>query len=116
MTAPMYVSSSTRMVKHSRRLNQQQRHAQILALLRREGTVRIATLAETFDVTTETARRDLDALGKNGALKRLYGGGAGRSLIDEPGIDVRGRAKVAQRASIGATAADMIAPGAALLI
>jgi predicted ArsR family transcriptional regulator len=42
------------------KLTQQGRHAQILALLRHEGTVRIATLAETFAVTTETARRDLD--------------------------------------------------------
>jgi DeoR family transcriptional regulator, glycerol-3-phosphate regulon repressor len=104
------------MPKKQRRLNQQERHAQILALLRREGTVRIATLAEAFNVTTETARRDLDALGKGGALKRTYGGGAGRSLIDEPGIGVRSQARASQRALIGATAASMVAPGDALMI
>jgi DeoR/GlpR family transcriptional regulator of sugar metabolism len=49
------------------RLSQKARHAQILALLRRDGVVRIATLAQTFDVTTETARRDLDALAATGA-------------------------------------------------
>ena len=37
------------------RLGQQERHAQLLALLRREGTVRIATLAKVFDVTTDRA-------------------------------------------------------------
>src|SRR3954466_7586569 len=104
------------MPRKQRRLNQQERHAQILALLRREGTVRIATLAEAFDVTTETARRDLDALGKNGALKRTYGGGAGRSLIDEPGVGVRSQARAAQRGLIGVTAASMIAAGDALMI
>ena len=102
--------------KKTRRLNQEERHAQILALLQREGTVRIATLAEAFDVTTETARRDLDALGKNGALKRTYGGGAGRSLIDEPGIGVRSQARALQRASIGVAAARLVAPGDALMI
>ena len=78
--------------------------------------MRIATLAEAFDVTTETVRRDLDALGRSGALKRTYGGGAGRSLIDEPGIGIRSRAKATERALIGATAARMVAPGDALMI
>ena len=50
------------MARRKQRLTQQERHAQILALLRHEGTVRIATLARAFDVTTETARRDLDDL------------------------------------------------------
>ena len=58
------------MGRRKQRLSQQQRHAQLLALLRREGTVRIATLAKVFDVTTETARRDLDDLAQSGALKR----------------------------------------------
>ncbi len=77
----------------------------MLALLRREGTVRIATLAKVFDVTTETARRDLDELALGGALKRTYGGGASRSLIDEPGIGIRRRAHAAERGLIGAAAA-----------
>ena len=98
------------------RLTQQERQAQVLALLRRQGAVRIATLARTFAVTTETARRDLDALARSGALQRTYGGGAGRSLIDEPGIDIRGRARAAQRARIGACAAALVEPGDALMI
>ena len=99
-----------------RRLTQQQRHAQIVALLRREGTVRIATLADLFDVTTETARRDLDELADAGALNRTYGGGASRSLTDEPGIGERGRARHAERARIGAAAATQVAQGDALMI
>jgi predicted DNA-binding transcriptional regulator YafY len=83
------------------RLSQHDRQAKLLALLRREGTVRIATLAKVFDVTTETARRDLDELARSGALKRTYGGGASRSLIDEPGIGIRSRAHAAERGLIG---------------
>lgn len=104
------------MGRRKQRLSQPQRHAQLLALLRREGTVRIATLAKAFDVTTETARRDLDELAQSGALKRTYGGGASRSLIDEPGIGVRSRAHSAERGLIGAIAAGMVEPGDALMI
>ena len=58
------------MTRRKPRLSQSERHTQLLALLRREGTVRIATLAKVFGVTTETARRDLDELAQSGALKR----------------------------------------------
>ena len=104
------------MSRRRQRLGQQERHAQLLALLRREGTVRIATLAKVFDVTTETARRDLDELAAAGALKRTYGGGASRSLIDEPGIGVRNRARGAERGVIAAAAARIVEPGDALMI
>ena len=67
--------------------------------------MRIATLAKAFDVTTETARRDLDDLAESGALKRTYGGGASRSLTDEPGIGVRSRTHAAERGLIARAAA-----------
>src|SRR5258705_12478932 len=98
------------MGRRKQRLSQQQRHAQLLALLRREGTVRIATLAKVFDVTTETARRDLDELAQSGALKRTYGGGASRSLIDEPGNGIRRPAPAGERGLIAAAAARIAAP------
>ncbi|MCC6378297.1 MAG: DeoR/GlpR transcriptional regulator [Burkholderiales bacterium] len=98
------------------RLSQPERHAQILALLRRDGVVRIATLARTFDVTTETARRDLDLLAEAGELHRTYGGGASRSLIDEPGIGMRGLVHPAERTRIAAAAASLVANGDALMI
>ncbi len=78
--------------------------------------MRVAALARAFDVTTETARRDLDELALNGALKRTYGGGASRSLIDEPGIGVRGREHAAERGVIGAAAARLVELGDALMI
>ena len=98
------------------RLTQQERHAQILALLRRDGIVRIATLARAFDVTTETARRDLDDLAESGALQRTYGGGASRSLVDEPGIGQRGLVRADERKRIAAAAAALVEPGDALMV
>jgi len=98
------------------RPTQRERHAQILALLRHEGTVRIATLASAFDITTETARRDLDELAASGALKRTYGGAAGRSLIDEPGMGVRSRTNAVERAAIARASARLVEAGDALMI
>ena len=98
------------------RLTQQERHAQILAVLRRDGAVRVATLAKLFDVTTETARRDLDELAGSGALQRTYGGGAMRSLIDEPGIGLRGLVHTPERTRIASAAAQLVQAGDALLM
>ena len=98
------------------RLPQHERHTRILAMLRRDGIVRIATLAKAFDVTTETARRDLDELAELGALQRTYGGGASRSLTGEPGIGQRVLVHAAERKRIAAAAAALVDPGDALLI
>ncbi|MEO8137523.1 MAG: DeoR/GlpR family DNA-binding transcription regulator [Betaproteobacteria bacterium] len=98
------------------RMTQQDRHAQILAMLRRDGIVRIATLAKAFDVTTETARRDLDEMAESGALQRTYGGGAMRSLIDEPGIAMRGLVHAPERNRISAAAVELVQSGDALMI
>ena len=85
-------------------------------MLRRDGIVRIATLAKTFDVTTETARRDLDELAESGALQRTYGGGASRSLTNEPGIGLRGLVHAQERRRIAATGAALVEPGDALFV
>lgn len=98
------------------KLSQAERHAQILTLLRREGAVQIAGLAKVFQVTTETARRDLDELAERGAVKRTYGGAANRSLIDEPAIGERERTRSAERARVAARAAALVEPGDALMI
>src|SRR5260221_14779025 len=104
------------MGRRKQRLPQQERHAKLLALLRREGTVRIATLAKVFDVTTETARRDLAELAQNNALKRTYGGGGRRSLMSESAILVSGRAPAAPGGLSGAAAAGMGGPGDARMV
>jgi DeoR/GlpR family transcriptional regulator of sugar metabolism len=99
-----------------KRLSHEQRHAQILAILARERTVRVATLARLFAVTAETARRDLDELARTGALDRTYGGAASRSLTGEPEVGERARRFAAQRARIGAAAAALVHAGDTLLI
>jgi DeoR family fructose operon transcriptional repressor len=51
-----------------------ERHEAIAAALQSAGRVSVADLADHFDVTTETVRRDLDALETAGLLRRVHGG------------------------------------------
>ncbi len=52
----------------------EERQAAIVDRARTEGRVDVAGLAEEFDVTAETVRRDLTALVRHGVLKRVHGG------------------------------------------
>ncbi len=51
-----------------------QRQQEILAMAQRQGAVRVAQLAELFNVTEETIRRDLTMLENAGRLTRSHGG------------------------------------------
>ncbi len=52
----------------------EERQRLILERVRREGRVDVAALAAEYDVTYETIRRDLTALERHGALRRVHGG------------------------------------------
>ena len=57
----------------------QERQNHILSLIEERGTVRTIDLAEEFQVTDETIRRDLQALADNDQLTRIHGGACSRS-------------------------------------
>lgn len=52
----------------------EERHAQILDMLSRDGKVLVKELAEKFGVTEDSIRKDLSTLELDGKLKRTYGG------------------------------------------
>lgn len=52
----------------------EERQRTIVALARRHDRVAVAALAEQFDVTAETIRRDLELLDQRGILRRVHGG------------------------------------------
>ena len=51
-----------------------ERQREIVSLLADKGSARVTELAERFDVTEETIRRDLDKLEGEGKLARSHGG------------------------------------------
>jgi len=69
------------------------RKAEIRTIIGQKGTVEVNSLAEFFQTSRETIRRDLGELEKQGALKRTHGGamlesaaGAPESPMEERGI------------------------------
>lgn len=56
------------------KLSASQRQAQIVELVNSNGTMKIAELAEHFQVSRETIRRDMIALSNAGSAKKWYNG------------------------------------------
>jgi DeoR family fructose operon transcriptional repressor len=68
----------------------QERQEEIVRRARLDGRVDVAVLAVEFDVTTETIRRDLTRLERQGLLRRVHGGALPIERIGfEPAIDER---------------------------
>ncbi|MEU6403018.1 DeoR/GlpR family DNA-binding transcription regulator [Streptomyces sp. NPDC046985] len=67
-----------------------ERQQEILRLARDGGRVDVVSLAEEFQVTAETIRRDLKALDRAGLLRRVHGGALPAGRLDfEPDLTER---------------------------
>lgn len=69
-----------------------ERQELIEQLLRDEGRVAVVDLARRFAVTTETVRRDLDALEGAGSLVRVHGGAVSRERESTAEVSIGERA------------------------
>jgi DeoR/GlpR family transcriptional regulator of sugar metabolism len=98
------------------RLRKPERHERIIAELRANPTVRIAKLAQAFEVSTETVRRDLDELSRSGKVNRTYGGAALPPMGFEPGVNERLNEFVEERRRIAERAADLVKTGEVVMI
>lgn len=95
---------------------EKERQQRILHELQVHPHVRVATLAERFDVATETIRRDLDALSNEGLIKREFGGASARPMGHQPDLAERQLSAVAGFERIGMLAADMVRSGDVAMI
>ncbi len=86
-----------------------ERHQEILKLLETHSSVTVADLVQRFQVSEMTIRRDLDALERQGLLRRVHGGA----------ISVRGRSyepPFLNRSGVNREAKERIGQAAAALI
>lgn len=93
-----------------------ERQPQIEAIIRREGEVSVEMLAQRFDVSSETIRRDLGFLAENGRIQKVHGGARRPQLIREPSHDERATTAAIAKSAIGRRLADAILPGETLFI
>ena len=87
----------------------EERQQAIASLVISRGRASVAELADTYDVTTETVRRDLAVLDRAGLVRRVHGGAVPvRALrLVEPGVGERENTRAEHKDAIAAAAADV---------
>ena len=104
-------------MRERRDMSAESRHQQILRMLAEQGTLSIVDLAEKFDVSAMTIRRDLNQLAAAGLLVRTRGGAAApASGSFEPPFALRERTRTEAKREIAAAAADMVIDGQTVLL
>lgn len=98
-------------------LFQLQRRERIMQRVLREGRVDVGQLAESFEVTGETIRRDLSDLQEDRLVRRVHGGAVPwRSGMSVPGLYVREGQNVDEKRRIAAAAAAEVPERGSVLI
>lgn len=93
------------------------RRDRMLALLREQDFVRVAELAERFDVSEVTVRGDLDALQARGQLRRVRGGAVPRAAAPaERRFEEAEVAAAGQKRAIALAAAAMVSDGDTIVL
>ena len=91
----------------------EERYARILKLLEDKGSVTVQELKEFLDTSESTIRRDLNALGAEGKLIKVFGGAvAAEGAYNTQDADVAQREKIniEEKRAIAAYAASLIRP------
>ncbi|WP_218932279.1 DeoR/GlpR family DNA-binding transcription regulator [Adhaeretor mobilis] len=88
-----------------------ERRLEILAQLNEQGSVRVTSLAENYQVAEETIRRDLDKLHGEGRLARTHGGALSvrNDRFDLP-VSVRKNRRIEEKQAIAKCALQYIQP------
>ncbi|MEU1282141.1 DeoR/GlpR family DNA-binding transcription regulator [Streptomyces sp. NPDC005805] len=94
-----------------------ERQQEILRLAREGGRVDVLSLAEEFQVTAETVRRDLKALDRAGLVRRVHGGAIPAGHLDfEPDLAERDAVASDEKDDIARAAlAELPADGSVIL-
>ncbi|MFK4759373.1 DeoR/GlpR family DNA-binding transcription regulator [Microbacterium sp. ZW T5_45] len=94
------------------------RKADLAAYVEHSGQVTVADLAEHFDVSIDTIRRDLDQLDKEGVLIRTHGGAVSASerQLKDRALDVRLQMQTEEKEKIARLAAGLIDDGSVVML
>ncbi|NRA89467.1 MAG: DeoR/GlpR transcriptional regulator [Rhizobiales bacterium] len=92
------------------------RHNEILDIARNKGKVTVDNLAQHFDVTVQTIRRDLNDLCDSGNLTRVYGGAVIASGVKNIAYEERRALASDEKSGIAHLCAKHIPDGASLFL
>jgi DeoR family fructose operon transcriptional repressor len=87
-----------------------ERQQAMTQLVRQRGRISVVELAQQYDVTTETVRRDLSVLEERNLVRRVHGGAvpADALTVLEAGLPDRDVANIEQKQRIAAAAVDLL--------
>src|SRR3982751_4976781 len=90
----------------------EERQQAMAQLVSERGRLSVAAIAEQFDVTTETVRRDLSALERIGLVRRVHGGAVPASALAviEAGLGERDQENTDAKDRIAEAALDLLPP------
>ncbi|WP_376875728.1 DeoR/GlpR family DNA-binding transcription regulator [Albirhodobacter sp. R86504] len=92
------------------------RQTEILEIARSEGRVVVESLAERFNVTLQTIRRDLTELADEGLVDRVHGGAVIRTGVTNYAYAERRKMAEAAKAAIGRACAQNIPDNCSLIL
>jgi DeoR family transcriptional regulator, fructose operon transcriptional repressor len=101
---------------HSTRMMAKERHRAIIGLIQDVGSLRVGDLAEMFDVSGETVRRDLSVLEDQGYLTRTYGGAVADGVHLETSYQRRVREHEVEKQRMASMAAELVQEGSTIVI
>jgi DeoR family fructose operon transcriptional repressor len=90
----------------------EERQQAMAELVAARGRLSVSAIAEAYDVTTETVRRDLSALARLGLVRRVHGGAVPASALKvlESGLSERDQANTAEKDRIARVALNLLPP------
>ena len=92
------------------------RQNEILEIARAEGRVVVEEMAQRFDVTLQTIRRDLTEMADLGHLDRVHGGAVPRTGVTNLGYDQRRRMNDRAKSAIARVCAAMIPENCSIIM
>lgn len=94
-----------------------ERRAAIMEMLEHNASVQVAEIAQTFGVSSVTARADLDSLAESGKLRRTHGGAVSlHKRLTVSTQDRRINVNVAAKQAIAQSAIELVNDGDTLLV
>ncbi|CAG7659099.1 DeoR/GlpR family DNA-binding transcription regulator [Paenibacillus allorhizosphaerae] len=98
-------------------LTYEDRRMTILKQLEIEGKVQVHHLSHLLGISTETVRRDLDRLEREGKLRKVYGGAVKmRMELVEPPFLKRSQMMKKEKTAIGKLAASLVQDGETIML
>lgn len=95
----------------------EERQQKIIEMLNEKSSLRVAELADIFNISESTIRRDLQDMEEKGMLTRTHGGAVGINRTSfEPSFKEKETEKHDEKNSIGIIAASMIEDGDTIIL